>query len=71
MILWYSIAAYGSTGWNFRILPTRKTILPDPVIFDQISKQQQYLPHFESILDGHLSRHFLPASFCLEIEITT
>jgi hypothetical protein len=29
------------------------------------------LPQFESILDGHLSRHFLPAPFRLEIENTT
>jgi hypothetical protein len=29
------------------------------------------LPQFESILDGHLSRHLLPAPFRLEIENTT
>ena len=40
------------------------------VIFDQISKQQQRLPQFESTLDGHLSRHLLPA-FNFEIENTT
>jgi hypothetical protein len=34
-------------------------------------QQQQYLPQFESFLDGHLSRHFLPAPFRLEIENTT
>jgi hypothetical protein len=34
-------------------------------------QQQQCLPQFESILDGHLSRHFLPAPFRLEIENTT
>jgi len=33
-------------------------------------QQQQCLPHFESILDGHISRH-LPAPFRLEIETTT
>jgi len=33
-------------------------------------QQQQCLPQFESILDGHLSRH-LPAPFHLEIENTT
>jgi hypothetical protein len=33
-------------------------------------QQEQCLPQFESILDGHLSRH-LPAPFCLEIENTT
>ena len=30
-----------------------------------------FLPQFESILDGHLSRHLLPAPFRLEIENTT
>jgi hypothetical protein len=34
-------------------------------------QQQQYLPQFESILDGHLSRHLLPAPFRLEKENTT
>jgi len=34
-------------------------------------QQQQCLPQFNSILDGHLSRHLLPASFRLEIENTT
>jgi hypothetical protein len=34
-------------------------------------KQQQFLPQFESILDGHLSHHLLPAPFCLEIKNTT
>jgi hypothetical protein len=34
-------------------------------------QQQQCLPQFESILDGHLSRHLLPASFRLEIENAT
>jgi hypothetical protein len=34
-------------------------------------QQQQCLPQFESILDGHLSRHFLPAPFRLDIENTT
>ena len=34
-------------------------------------QQQQCLPQFESILDGHLSRHLLPAPFHLEIENTT
>jgi len=34
-------------------------------------QQQQYLPQFESILDGHLSRHLLPAPFRLEIENAT
>jgi hypothetical protein len=29
------------------------------------------LPHFESILDGHLSRHLPPAPFRLEIVNTT
>jgi hypothetical protein len=33
-------------------------------------QQQQCLPQFESILDGHLSRHLLPATFRLEIENT-
>ena len=33
-------------------------------------QQQQCLPQFKSILDGHLSPH-LPAPFCLEIENTT
>ena len=33
-------------------------------------QQQQCLPQFESILDGHLSRHFLPEPFRLEIENT-
>jgi hypothetical protein len=32
--------------------------------------QQQFLAQFESILDGHLSRHFPPAPFSLEIENT-
>jgi len=31
----------------------------------------QFLPQFESILDGHLSRHLLPAPFSLKIENTT
>jgi len=34
-------------------------------------QQQQYLPQFESILGGHLSRHLPPAPFRLEIENTT
>jgi hypothetical protein len=34
-------------------------------------QQQQYLPQFKSILDGHLSRHLIPAPLCLEIENTT
>jgi hypothetical protein len=34
-------------------------------------QQQQCLPQLESFLDGHLSRHFLPAPFRLEIENTT
>jgi len=34
-------------------------------------QQQQCLLQFESILDGHHSRHFLPAPFRLEIENTT
>jgi len=34
-------------------------------------QEQQCLLQFESILDGPLSRHLLPASFCLEIENTT
>jgi hypothetical protein len=29
------------------------------------NQQQQCLPQFESILDGHLSRHLLPAPFRL------
>jgi hypothetical protein len=29
------------------------------------------LPQFESILDGHLSRHLLPTPYRLEIENTT
>ena len=33
-------------------------------------QQQQWLPQFESILDGHLSRRHLPAPFRLEIETT-
>jgi hypothetical protein len=32
---------------------------------------QQYLPQFESILDGHLSRHLLLAPFRLEIKNIT
>jgi hypothetical protein len=36
------------------------------------NQQQQWcLPQFESILDGHRSRHFLPAPFRLQIENTT
>jgi len=31
-------------------------------------QQQQCLPQFESILDGHFSRHLLPAPFGLEIQ---
>jgi hypothetical protein len=34
-------------------------------------QQQQWLPRFESILYGHLSRHLLPAIFRLKIENTT
>jgi hypothetical protein len=34
-------------------------------------QQQQCLPQFESVLDGHLCRHILPAPFRLEIEDTT
>ena len=34
-------------------------------------QQQQCLPHFESILNGHLSRHLLQTPFRLEIESTT
>jgi len=34
-------------------------------------QQQQCLPQFESILDGHHSRLLLPAPFRLEIENTT
>jgi hypothetical protein len=34
-------------------------------------QQQKCLPQFESILDGHLSRHLLPGPFRLEIENTT
>jgi hypothetical protein len=34
-------------------------------------QQQQCLPHLQSILDDHLSRHHLPAPFHLEIENTT
>jgi hypothetical protein len=34
-------------------------------------QQQQCLPQFEPILDGHLSHHLLPAPFCLKIENTT
>jgi len=33
-------------------------------------QQQKLLPQFESILDGHLSRHLLPAPFRPEIENT-
>jgi len=33
--------------------------------------QQQCLPQFESILNGHFSCHFLPAPFRLKIENTT
>ena len=31
-------------------------------------QQQQCLPQFESILEGHLPRHLLPVTFRLEIE---
>jgi len=34
-------------------------------------QQEQCLLLFDSILDGHLSRHYLPAPFRLEIENTT
>ena len=34
-------------------------------------QQQQCLPQFELILDGHLSRHLLPATFRLEIDNIT
>jgi len=34
-------------------------------------QQQRCLPQFESILDGRLSSHFLPAPFRLKIENTT
>jgi len=34
-------------------------------------QQQQCLPQFESILEGQLPRHLLPAPFRLEIENTT
>ena len=34
-------------------------------------QQQQYLPQFKSILDGHLSRHLLPSPVHLKIENTT
>jgi hypothetical protein len=37
------------------------------LINQQQQQQQQYLPQFESILDGHISRQLLPASFRLEI----
>jgi hypothetical protein len=40
------------------------------VIFTK-QQQQQYLPQFEPILEGHLSRHLLPAPFFLEIMKTT
>ena len=64
---------------SFRI--RRTTVLgmfrDSAIILDTIRRsfwpnqqQQQCLPQFESILDGHLSRHFLPAPFCLEIENT-
>ena len=42
----------------------RRSFLPN-------QQQEQCLPQFESILDGHLSRHLLRASFRLEIENTT
>jgi hypothetical protein len=34
-------------------------------------QQEQCLPQFESIMDGHLFRHLLPAFFRLEIENAT
>ena len=33
-------------------------------------QQQKRLPHFEPILDGHHSRHILPAPLGLEMENT-
>jgi len=48
------------------------------IILDEIRRsfllnrqRQQYLLQFESILDGHISRHLLPDPFRLEIENTT
>jgi len=41
------------------------------VIFDQISNSSNVYLQFESILDGLLSHHLLPASFHLKIENTT
>jgi len=52
-----------------------KILLPFLMRFDGHSwpnqQPQQCLPHFELILDRHLSRHLLPAPFRLEIENTT
>jgi hypothetical protein len=65
---------------SFRI--RRTTVLrifkDSAIILDAIRRslftklqEQVCLPQFESILDGHLSRHLLPAPFRLEIEKTT
>jgi len=64
---------------SFRI--GRTTVLgmfKDSIILDAIRQsfltkyaRTACLPQFGSILDGYLSRHLLPANFCLEIEITT
>ena len=43
----------------------------DSTHFWSYQQQQQCLPQFESILDGHLSRHLLPPPLRLEIENTT
>ena len=65
---------------SFRI---RRTVVlgmfkDSAIILDMIRRsflphqqQQQCLPQFDSILDSHVSRYFLPAPFRLEIEDTT
>jgi hypothetical protein len=47
-------------------------IILDPIKRSYLTNQQQQecLPHFESILDGHLSRQLLQAPFRLEIQNT-
>jgi hypothetical protein len=58
------------------VLGMLKILLPFLLRFDghfflPNQQQQQCLPHFESILGGHHSRHLLLVPFSLEIENTT
>jgi hypothetical protein len=46
-------------------------VIRRPFLTAHQQQQQQCLPQFESILDGHFSRHLLPDPVPLEIENTT